>query len=120
MTCFVCPLQTEWMRRAELAVQKGDDELAREALKRKKSYQVCPKNPSGAGFRGLSLMSDQRATGSTSANVSEAERPYKQRSCVDDDVNLLEHAQSPSAQAFRATPDAKLQAHEVNPTRCAA
>lgn len=28
------------MRRAELAVQKGDDELAREALKRKKSYQV--------------------------------------------------------------------------------
>eukprot|EP00884_Botryococcus_braunii_P020876 jgi/Botrbrau1/7472/Bobra.0095s0010.1 len=29
----------EWMRRAELAVQKGDDELAREALKRKKSYQ---------------------------------------------------------------------------------
>lgn len=33
-------MQQEWMRRAELAVQKGDDELAREALKRKKSYQV--------------------------------------------------------------------------------
>ncbi|KAK9819244.1 hypothetical protein WJX81_005542 [Elliptochloris bilobata] len=29
----------EWYRRAELALQKGDEELAREALKRRKSYQ---------------------------------------------------------------------------------
>lgn len=29
----------EWYRRAQLALQKGDDELAREALTRRKSYQ---------------------------------------------------------------------------------
>lgn len=29
----------DWLRRAELAVQKNEDELAREALKRRKSYQ---------------------------------------------------------------------------------
>lgn len=29
----------DWLRRAELAVQKGEDELAKEALKRRKSYQ---------------------------------------------------------------------------------
>lgn len=29
----------EWYRRAELAIQKGDDALAREALTRRKSYQ---------------------------------------------------------------------------------
>lgn len=28
------------MKRAELAVSKGEDELAREALKRRKAYQV--------------------------------------------------------------------------------
>jgi phage shock protein A len=32
----------EWLRRAELAVRKGQDELAREALMRRKTYeQVC-------------------------------------------------------------------------------
>ncbi len=31
--------QDEWYRRAELALGKGDEELAREALKRRKSYQ---------------------------------------------------------------------------------
>lgn len=29
----------EWLRRAELALQKGDEDLAREALKRKKAFQ---------------------------------------------------------------------------------
>lgn len=29
----------EWLKRAELALSKGDDELAREALKRKKAFQ---------------------------------------------------------------------------------
>lgn len=29
----------DWLRRAELAVQKGEDDLAKEALKRRKSYQ---------------------------------------------------------------------------------
>lgn len=29
----------EWMRRAEIAVKKHDDELAREALRRRKTYQ---------------------------------------------------------------------------------
>lgn len=29
----------DWLRRAELAVQKGEDELAKEALKRRKAYQ---------------------------------------------------------------------------------
>lgn len=29
-----------WMRRAELALQKGDEDLAREALKRRKNFQV--------------------------------------------------------------------------------
>ena len=33
-------LQDEWLRRAELALKKGDEELAREALKRKKAFQV--------------------------------------------------------------------------------
>jgi phage shock protein A len=28
-------------RRAQLALQKGDEDLAREALKRRKSYAVC-------------------------------------------------------------------------------
>lgn len=32
-------LQDEWYRRAELALSKGDEELAREALTRKKAYQ---------------------------------------------------------------------------------
>jgi phage shock protein A len=32
--------QDDWLRRAELAVQKGEDELAKEALKRRKGYQV--------------------------------------------------------------------------------
>ena len=32
----------QWYRRAELALQKGDDELAREALKRRKAYEVTP------------------------------------------------------------------------------
>jgi phage shock protein A len=30
----------DWLKRAELAVSKGEDELAREALKRRKAYQV--------------------------------------------------------------------------------
>ena len=36
-----CPLfdQDAWGKRAELAVRKGDDDLAREALRRKQSYQ---------------------------------------------------------------------------------
>jgi hypothetical protein len=34
-------LQDDWLKRAELAVSKGEDELAREALKRRKAYQVC-------------------------------------------------------------------------------
>ncbi|KAG2443541.1 hypothetical protein HXX76_001893 [Chlamydomonas incerta] len=29
----------DWLRRAELAVQKGEDDLAKEALKRRKAYQ---------------------------------------------------------------------------------
>jgi len=33
-------LQEEWLKRAELALAKGDEELAREALKRKKAFQV--------------------------------------------------------------------------------
>jgi hypothetical protein len=33
-------MQEEWLKRAELALSKGDDELAREALKRKKAFQV--------------------------------------------------------------------------------
>jgi len=34
----------EWLQRAELAVSKGEDELAREALKRRKSYQETADN----------------------------------------------------------------------------
>jgi hypothetical protein len=34
------PPQDDWLKRAELAVSKGEDELAREALKRRKAYQV--------------------------------------------------------------------------------
>lgn len=30
----------EWLRRAELAVRKGQDELAREALLRRKTYET--------------------------------------------------------------------------------
>lgn len=35
-----CDKQDEWYRRAELALNKGDDDLAREALKRRKAYAV--------------------------------------------------------------------------------
>ena len=35
-----CCVQDDWLRRAELAVQKNEDELAKEALKRRKAYQV--------------------------------------------------------------------------------
>jgi hypothetical protein len=38
--CCRCSLQDDWLKRAELAVSKGEDELAREALKRRKAYQV--------------------------------------------------------------------------------
>lgn len=34
------PRQDDWYRRAELALTKGDEELAREALSRKKANQV--------------------------------------------------------------------------------
>lgn len=38
---ILCVLpQEEWYRRAELALNKGDDDLAREALKRRKAYAV--------------------------------------------------------------------------------
>ena len=33
-------MQDDWLRRAELAVTKNEDDLAKEALKRRKSYQV--------------------------------------------------------------------------------
>ena len=33
------PVQDDWYQRAELAVEKGDDDLAKEALKRRKSNQ---------------------------------------------------------------------------------
>lgn len=36
----VGPPQDDWLKRAELAVSKGEDGLAREALKRRKAYQV--------------------------------------------------------------------------------
>ena len=32
-------MQDDWYKRAQLAVEKGDDELAKEALKRRKSNQ---------------------------------------------------------------------------------
>lgn len=36
---IICMLQDEWYRRAELALSKNDEELAREALTRRKAYQ---------------------------------------------------------------------------------
>lgn len=39
MLCCLPRLQDDWLKRAELAVSKGEDELAREALKRRKAYQ---------------------------------------------------------------------------------
>jgi phage shock protein A len=33
-------LQDDWYRRAELALGKGEEDLAREALKRRKAYEV--------------------------------------------------------------------------------
>ena len=46
-------MQDEWLRRAELALQKGDEELAREALKRKKAFQVSRSRNSFAPHRQL-------------------------------------------------------------------
>lgn len=49
---FITPPQDDWLKRAELAVSKGEDELAREALKRRKAYQVSQGSKtasSGAG-----------------------------------------------------------------------
>lgn len=31
----------DWKRRAEWALRKGDEDLAREALKRRKTFEVC-------------------------------------------------------------------------------
>ncbi len=39
LTRDIVPEQDDWYRRAQLAVEKGDDELAKEALKRRKSNQ---------------------------------------------------------------------------------
>ena len=36
----VSALQDDWYRRAELALGKGEEDLAREALKRRKAYEV--------------------------------------------------------------------------------
>jgi hypothetical protein len=44
-------LQDDWLKRAELAVSKGEDELAREALKRRKAYQVGPGAQPDVGAR---------------------------------------------------------------------
>ena len=41
-------MQDDWYRRAELALGKGEEELAREALSRKKSNQV---GTSASAFR---------------------------------------------------------------------
>lgn len=35
-----CRLQDDWYRRAELALTKGEEDLARDALSRRKAYQV--------------------------------------------------------------------------------
>lgn len=36
---MVIVVQEQWFRRAQMAVEKGQDELAREALTRKKAYE---------------------------------------------------------------------------------
>lgn len=38
-----------WLKRAELAISKGEDELAREALKRRKNFQVHGDTKNGLG-----------------------------------------------------------------------
>lgn len=53
----------EWLRRAELAVQKGEDELAREALKRRKTYQT------DADAMKLQLEQQQKAVDQLIANT---------------------------------------------------
>lgn len=49
LAILLLPGQDDWLKRAELAVSKGEDELAREALKRRKAYQVrvWASNPAG-------------------------------------------------------------------------
>jgi hypothetical protein len=39
LPCPCSDLQDDWLKRAELAVAKGEDDLAREALSRRKAYQ---------------------------------------------------------------------------------
>ena len=41
----------DWKRRAEWALRKGDEDLAREALKRRKTFEVRPELPRGPGAR---------------------------------------------------------------------
>ena len=55
-----CWQQDAWSKRAELAVRKGDDELAREALRRKQSYQV-PVTVAAAQPHGMSRVLQQTA-----------------------------------------------------------
>ena len=48
-------MQDEWLKRAELAMSKGDEELAREALKRKKAFQVRAKTSLSHISRNLAM-----------------------------------------------------------------
>jgi hypothetical protein len=43
----------EWLRRAELAVRKGQDELAREALMRRKTYDQAAASLKVRGLGGV-------------------------------------------------------------------
>ena len=56
-------LQDDWLKRAELAVNKGEDELAREALKRRKAYQEQ------ADGLGAQLEAQQKAVDQLIANT---------------------------------------------------
>lgn len=61
--CTLTPPQDDWLKRAELAVSKGEDELAREALKRRKAYQVS--QDSKQWGRGLVAQQQEGCSGLT-------------------------------------------------------
>ena len=68
--------QDDWLRRAELAVQKEEDELAKEALKRRKAAQVSGQGKCVYGGR-FTVIEEEQA--SKSERVQEGRGASKGR-----------------------------------------
>jgi phage shock protein A len=85
----------EWLRRAELALKKGDEELAREALKRKKAFQ------DNANTMKIQLDAQKKATDQLIANTRMLENKLTEAKSKKDTLK----ARAKSAQTTRQIND---------------